>query len=334
MTTLTDSNGVLADAPSPFEGQPARALFARRQQALLDYYGVDAVSRRLLLAPLALRLHVLEAGSGAPAIVLHGGDGQGVEWAPLLAELQGSLHLYAVDRPGFGLSDPFDYRHVDLRRHAADVVVSLLDALELERATLIGGSMGGFIALAAALAHPERVDSLVLVGMPAGVTRSAPLPLRLICGVPGGSRLFMRSLVRGGADKRKQQYRQMFGIDPATVPEPYFELQEAGLRIPGAAETWAVLLRRVASLRGLRRDVLLVDDLPRIRPRTLFLWGERDMAPAEAGRAASETMPDARFVVIPNVGHFPFLEVPGLCARMILDFLGDDTELADLEVAS
>lgn len=321
MSTVTDPRPT-SIAAAPTTGHPARALFAGRQDELLRLYGVDATSRSVQLDRPPLRLHALEAGHGEPAIVLHGGDGQGVDWAPLLAELQGSLRLVAVDRPGFGLSDPFDYRRVDLRRHAADVVVSLLDALDLERATLIGGSMGGFFALATALEAPERVDSLVLVGMPAGVTRSAALPLRLVCGLPGASRLFMRSLVRGGAEARKKQYRTMFAVDPATVPEPYFALQEAGLRVPGAADTWAVLLRRVASLRGLSRDTLLVDELPRIAHRSLFLWGEREpMAPLEEGRAAAAAMPSATFTVLPDVGHFPFLEAPDACARLILDFL-------------
>jgi pimeloyl-ACP methyl ester carboxylesterase len=136
--------------------------FAQLQQELLDLYDVRARSRFVELAQPQMRAHVLEAGDGPPVVFLHGGDGEAVTWTPLLAQLQDDLHLYGPDRPGFGLSDRFDYGTVDLRRHAGDFTVSLLDALELESAVLMGGSMGGFFALATALDHPERVTGLIL----------------------------------------------------------------------------------------------------------------------------------------------------------------------------
>jgi pimeloyl-ACP methyl ester carboxylesterase len=302
---------------------PARARFAECQERLLAHYEVEATSRYVELRSPRMRAHLLEAGRGDPVVVLHGGDGQGVDWAPLVAPLQHHVRLYAVDRPGFGLSDPFDYRRTNLRRHAADFVVSLLDALGLETATIMGGSMGGFFTLATAVEHPERVRALVLVGMPVGVSTVAPLPLRVMCGVPGLTRLFMRSLAKGGAERRRKQYAQMFSVDPATVPDAYFEMQAAGLGIPGATETWAVLLPRVAGLRGMRPEVVLLDELSRLDRPTLFIWGENDMAPAKVGRDAAARMPSARFEYLPGIGHFPFLETPDRCAELILDFLGE-----------
>ncbi|HXH97383.1 MAG TPA: alpha/beta hydrolase [Gaiellaceae bacterium] len=300
---------------------PQRLLFVERQARLLGHFGVDAASRFLTLAQPPMRVHVLEAGQGHPVLILHGGDGQAVDWSPLMAELQSSSHVVSVDRPGFGLSDPFDYRRVDLRSHAADFVTGVLDALGLEQAILIGGSMGGFFALAAAAERPERVRGLALVGMPAGISRDASLPLRLMCGLPGASSLFMRRLEKGGAKARRKQFQGMFGTDPATIPDVYFELQEAGLRIPGAAATWSVLVRRLASLGGFRDETLLVDDLPRIETPTLIVWGEKDMAPIAAGRAAAALLPNASFVVLEGTGHFPFLQQPKACADLIRDAL-------------
>ena len=86
-----------------------RATFIGLQDRLLAYYRVEATSRLVSLRQPALTAHLLEAGAGEPAVVLHGGDGEAVDWAPLLRRLQDHLHVYAVDRPGFGLSDPFDY---------------------------------------------------------------------------------------------------------------------------------------------------------------------------------------------------------------------------------
>ncbi len=298
---------------------PEHAAFVEAQDRLLTHYGVHARSRYLRLERPAMRAHLLESGHGEPAVILHGGDGQAVDWAPLLAVLQNELHLFAIDRPGFGLSDPFEYRGVDLRSHAADFVCSSLDALGIERATLVAGSMGGFFALATAFARPERVRALVLVGMPVGFSREAPLPLRILCGVPG----LANRAIRPTLEARKKQYGKMFHIDPATVPDVYFDMQLAGMRIPGALPTWSRLLRRIAGFRGIRPEVDLVDELPRLEVPTLVLWGEHDMIPAEAGRASTERMPRAKFVYLPGVGHFPFLECPDETATLIGEFLGE-----------
>src|SRR5262245_40475926 len=118
----------------PYMTATSESEFARLEQEVLNFYGVRAHSRFFDLPPLAMRAHVLEAGDGPPVVFLHGGDGEAVTWAPLMARLQDHLHLYGPDRPGFGLSDRFDYRSVDLRRHAGDFTVALLDALGLESA--------------------------------------------------------------------------------------------------------------------------------------------------------------------------------------------------------
>lgn len=318
-TGLTEETGRMTTTLHPTER--ARREFAELQDQLLTHYGVDAESRFVELTEPVMRAHVLEAGRGQPVVVLHGGDGEAVDWAPMLGVLQHDLHLHAVDRPGFGLSDPFDYRHVDLRAHAGDFTTSLLDALGLERATLVGGSMGGFFALATALDHPDRVEKLVLVGMPLGLSRSAPLPLRIICGVPGLASLSVRSW--NNLEGQHKQYRTMFHVDPDTVPELYFRTRLAGQSIPGSAATWARLLRRIGGLGGIRRQVYLGDAVSRLEPPALIIWGEHDMAPARDGEAAADRMPMGRFVHLDGVGHFPFLECPDVTADLILRFLAE-----------
>ena len=247
----------------------ARKAFAERQAALLRFYDLPARSRYLDIERPEMRAHLLEAGDGEPLVLIHGGDGEGALWAPLMAELEDGYRLYALDRPGCGLSDPFDYRDVDLRRHAGDFVTSVLDALGLESATLVSTSMGGFFALTTALDHPERVRRLAFVGMPLGMVSSAPLPLRLIAGVPGLSRRFMKT--RGSIEAQRAQYRQMFKTDPDTIPVPYLEARVAGVSIPATQDTWAVLLRRIAGLGGIRAGMYLGDELARLEVPTLVL---------------------------------------------------------------
>ncbi len=304
-------------------GQEAsdRELFTELQAQLLRHHGVQAASRFVHLKQPTITTHVLEAGRGNPVIILHGGDGEAVDWAALMGTLQDHARIYGVDRPGFGLTEPFDYRHVDLRSHAAEFVTSLLDALGLQAATLIGGSMGGFFALATALACPTRVQRLILLGMPLGLTRSGPLLMRLMCGVPGAARLFMKRFA--SREGLRRQYRGMFHTDPDTLPELYFKTRLAGMMRPGALDTWAALLRRCAGLRGVRPEVYLGDDLPRLQARTLLIWGQHDMAPASAGEQATARIPRGKFVCLRGVGHLPFLQVPDDCARLISEFMDE-----------
>jgi len=311
---------LVAVTPTEQAAGSPRDSFAHHQGRLLEHYGVDAMSRSMEIMEPAMRVHLLEAGHGEPMIVLHGGDGEAVDWAPLLAAMQDRVHLYAVDRPGFGLSDPFDYRDVDLRRHAGDFVVSVLDALGLESATLVGGSLGGFFALATALDHPARVRAVVLVGYPAGLVNTAPLGQRVMAAVPPLARRVLQS-AGADPDRVRAQYRRMFHLDPDTLPQVYFETRAAGMQIPGSLDTFAVLLHRLGRFRGYRREVYLGHDVARLSQPTLIIWGEHDMAPAAAGRAAAARMPHAEFVSLEGVGHFAFLQAPQHTAELITTFL-------------
>lgn len=104
----------------------------------------------------------------------------------------------------------------------------------------------------------------------------------------------------------------------------YFRTRIAGVKRPGAQETFARILRRVGGLRGINPELYLGDELPQLGVPTLFIWGEKDnMAPIGDGRAASESMPDSAFVVLDGVGHFPFLESPQETGDLIDQFVSD-----------
>jgi pimeloyl-ACP methyl ester carboxylesterase len=82
-----------------------------------------------------------------------------------------------------------------------------------------------------------------------------------------------------------------------------------------------VTVRRVAGLRGFQPEVYLGDEVPKLRPPTLIIWGEKDMAPTAVGQQASRRIPRARFVEMPGIGHFPFLGAPKKCADLMVEFL-------------
>ena len=123
---------------------------------------------------------MISRGDGpCPPVPGHGGLSHAGDWLPLAGLLPG--YVVIPDRPGCGLSYRIDYRSVDYRRAAADWILDLATSIEAERIDLVGNSMGGYFAMAFAIAHPERVRRLVLVGAPVGLDRGEiPLILRLM----------------------------------------------------------------------------------------------------------------------------------------------------------
>src|SRR6185369_15841483 len=144
----------------PLRGHPAALAFASLEKQFFAHFNITPVERRIELRNPALSVRVLElVGDGPPILMVHGGGGLAAQWAPLAAELRGR-HLFMVDRPGCGLTDGFDYDGVDLRRHAVSFIDGVLDGLGLDRAVLIGNSMGGLWSLWFAAEHPERVEGI------------------------------------------------------------------------------------------------------------------------------------------------------------------------------
>ncbi len=310
---------------TPFEQSlvtPAARRYAELQAKVLADTGVVARSRFVRLAKPAVRTHVLETGAGAPVVLVHGGGGFAAEWAGIMKPLAERYALFAPDRPGCGLSDPFDYRKTDLRAHAVDYMGSLLDALELPRASLVGSSMGGYWSLAFALAHPERVERIVLVGAPAGLDRWIPPFMRLL-GLPVVNRLIYATIARPSLESTRQVYQQICVADVDKVPPDVLQLAHLSETQPGAIDSWLTMLERFMTIRGQRQDLILRGELPRLSAPTLFVWGDRDaFAPPSSGQDASRTMKDARVEVVEGACHLVHLDQPQRVASLVGDFLG------------
>ncbi len=115
------------------------------------------------------KVHYLEIGKGKPLILIHGGGSHSSEWFNILKSLSTQYHLYVLDRPGCGLSDNIDYTGVDFQKSAIEFVFSFMNALELDKASFMGQSMGGYFSICFAMQYHERVEKLLLIGAPAGM---------------------------------------------------------------------------------------------------------------------------------------------------------------------
>jgi pimeloyl-ACP methyl ester carboxylesterase len=264
------------------------------------------------------RVNVLETGDGPPVLFLHGTNTDSRSLLPLLAHLEG-VRAIAVDRPGFGRSDPVRVPRERFRAAAVAFVDEFLDALGLERPVLAGNSMGGTWALWYALARPERVRGLVLVGSaPLLPGTHAPAPLRLLA-TPGVGALLGR--VKPNAAMVVRLMGAMGEQDTIVRhPELLATLVATGRDRQATAVNRAEL-RAVLTPAGFRRSAMVrEDDLRRVAMPALLIWGDRDpVATVEAARVTAELIPQAQLEVLPG-GHVPYLGNPERTARLLSAF--------------
>jgi pimeloyl-ACP methyl ester carboxylesterase len=300
----------------------AREVFADAERRLFAVCGLDCESRMLPLEDLALSIGVRESGAGDPVVFIHGSGMSGATWAPVMAHLPACRSI-AIDLPGFGLSDPHSYSGRPLRAHATAQLTSVLDALQLERAALVGTSLGGMWALCLALDAPERVRAVVSIGMPAvalpGVRGD---PFFTLLTIPGLGRIASRVIPAPRSAKAVR--RAMKGVIGQAAldrtPDEFCDVVSAGMRMPGWRDAMWTHLNLALRFGHARSENHLTDDeLRSIAAPVRLIWGQDDVYGGPAiGQRAAELIPQARLDVMPG-NHAPFLDDPERCAALIRD---------------
>lgn len=218
----------------------------------------------------------------------------------------------AVDLPGFGYSDkPGSYT----MQSYVDFVAAWLDLHCIDRAALVGNSMGGAIATAVAALKPERTAAAVLVD-PGGFGPEVSWLLRL-----AGLRI-VRHLP--GRLTRRRVRRGLAGIfaDPSLVEDEDIDRIIELDRLPGTRDSFLEIAHNAIGLRGVRPDQHLGELARDITAPTLVMWGERDrVIPPSHAQRATDAIRGARLVMIENCGHCPQLEVPQRFTEEVLAFL-------------
>ena len=269
-------------------------------------------------------------GEGPLIVLIHGITGRSAQWEPAIELLAGEHEVLAPDLLGHGESAKprGDY---SLGAYASAVRDTMV-ALGHERATIVGHSLGGGIAMQFAYQFPERCERLVLVSS-GGLGREVH-PLLRASTLPG-SEWVMPLLAHERVIEVGESVGRLLGLlrlqagtDLAEVARGFASLGDAEAR-SAFIETMRAVLdpggQRVSALDRL----YLTEALP-----SLLVWGANDpIIPAEHGRAAHELMPGSRLELLEGVGHFPQLESPVEFARVLAGFV-DETEPAELDTVS
>jgi pimeloyl-ACP methyl ester carboxylesterase len=266
-----------------------------------------------------LRVRVLAHGEGAPLVLLHGVGLSAALWAPLFGALSG-YRLLAVDLPGHGLSDPFAYRRGEVRDHAKRLIDDILDALALDRARVVGHSLGAMFALWHMASGAERIAGLVALGAPAvalpGTRVRMPLSLLTVRGLgvamlrsPGPRRMYRQLLVHG-----------LGTAEAGAAPDALVDALRLSARRPENAATVVSLLHAIDHFRRPRAESVLTSaELAGISASTTFVLGSRDpYISVERAARSIQQIPAATVHEVP-AGHAPWLVSPRRAAELIAD---------------
>jgi 4,5:9,10-diseco-3-hydroxy-5,9,17-trioxoandrosta-1(10),2-diene-4-oate hydrolase len=262
-----------------------------------------------------VRTRFWTAGEGETTLVLLHGLGSYVEdWQENILPLARHDRVYALDLVGCGRSaKPRGPYTLD---SLAGFAGEFLAGLGVRRATLVGHSLGGAVAMQLASRSPALVERLVLVSS-AGLGREAGLLLRLST-VP----LLGEWLTRPRREGLSRYFRQTMH-DPSSVTAEWVETCSLLAALPGAQRAMLATLRTTMDLRGVREAVFrpLLAGLAHLAVPTLVVWGQQDpILPVAHAHAAQRQLPSAQLHIFDPCGHFPQLECAAEFNALVQEF--------------
>jgi pimeloyl-ACP methyl ester carboxylesterase len=253
------------------------------------------------------KINYVEAGSGPPVILLHGLGGDLSNWVFTVPALASRFHVFVPDQIGFGMSDKplINYRVSTL----VDFLNAFCQKLGIDKPTVVGNSLGGWTAMAYALAYPDRLDRLVLVDAAGYSTKrmnEPPLTRERMMALNPGSVSALKELMNGITANK-----QLVNDQTAT------QLFEAKLR----KNDGYTINQFIESI--LRGEDSLDGRLGSIKAPTFVIWGRQDTLTSLAmGQAFAKDIPGAQMTVLDGCGHVPQIECASAFNAVLLKALG------------
>lgn len=294
--------------------------FEDAQRHLLERFGVRAESRFVDVPAIGGRAHLLVAGEGPPLMMVIGGMVPAAFWTPLMPHL-GGYTLYAVDLPGFGLTDPVDYWARPLRSLVVDFLAQVLDRIGLQSVPLVTQSQGSLWSAWLSLDRPGTVAAQVMVACPAHILgTSAPLPMRVMS-IPTIGRMVIK--LQTPSRRQVDRVFAMVHEDVSVLPE-IRDVMLACERLPAYVGSFVGLLGAVMRFGRVRSEIALTgQQLAELRHPVQLIWGDDDpFGSVAVGRRALDFLPDAELHIVPG-GHAPWFRQAEQVGELAMQFLRD-----------
>jgi len=253
------------------------------------------------------KIHYLEAGRGAPVILLHGMGGEGARWMPTIKGLAPEFRVIAPDQIGWGKSDkPMTVYHSGV---FAEFLARFMKEIGVPKAALVGQSMGAGVALQMAVHYPQLVDRMVLVN--GGGFRSANDP------PPDGAiDWHARQIANAGTLAESREYLEKMYYNHALISDELVEYNLI-LRLHSAYTAESVQIANARGLGGVTEE-----EVRGIKTPTLLVWGVNDkLSPPVNADKLNAAIAGSCKVLIDKAGHYPFIEHPDQFNQAVREFL-------------
>jgi len=259
------------------------------------------------------KLHYHEAGEGHPVLFLHGSGPGATAWSNFhsnIGAFSDHFRVLLLDQPGWGESSPME----DAEGGHRQAIIEFLDALELEKVSLVGNSLGGINALEIAMTTPERVANLITMGAP-----DLTIPNFFS---PAGFSLGLQAVYRGFTDRTFEVYKNL--IDVMTFDDRFLTDEFVQQRLDDALKHPHHLDAFVARAAQPRAGAVNWDaqKLAALEHPTLLVHGRDDQVVPYEGTLRLLTMiPNSRAVLFNQCGHWAQVEKADEFNRVVIDFL-------------
>ncbi len=259
-----------------------------------------------------LTIRYWEVGSGESLVLIHGLGVSIESWAWNIEALSAHYRVIALDIPGFGRSSPPSDGSFYQPDNSTRLFYCFLDALGIRRATLVGHSMGGYVAMQVCLRYPHIADRLILVSS-AGLGQEIDLFTRLLAVWPLGEMLFqpLPAVIEWMGDR----------LLSAGLSASYRERMLEFYQSPGAKQSLLNTLRAGVNLNG--QFITFSDaELQKLSLPVLLVWGQQDnVLPVQHIHRAAKVMPNSRAAILDQARHAPHIDRAEEFNRLVLDFL-------------
>jgi pimeloyl-ACP methyl ester carboxylesterase len=290
----------------------------KRHRELTEGEQLSYQSTSRFVAAGSVRVHYNEAGNGQPLVMIHGAGPGATSWSNFhgnLPELARQFRVIMLDQPGFGESDKPEFKEPYFS-YQARVVRDVLDALRIGKASFVGNSLGGGVALRLAIDFPDRVDRLVLMG-PGGANMGlfSPEPSE-------GMKLLWDFYAPPGPSRAKlEAFIRIMVFDQSLIDDDLIAERYAAATDPAIMEGQKRVFEAMRS-REFREQFELWRDVHKVKQPALLIWGRDDRTvPLDGAFVALKRMRNAQLHVFSRCAHWCQVEHAEAFNRLVADFI-------------
>jgi pimeloyl-ACP methyl ester carboxylesterase len=261
-----------------------------------------------------MNIHLRDEGpisDKEPIVLIHGTSASLHTWDGWVEVLKEQRRVIRFDLPAFGLTGPDPQNNYKIE-HYAEVVIAVLDKLQINKSVLAGNSLGGYIAWATAVLHPDRVSKLILVDASGYPYESKSMPLAFKLSKNPVTSLLLKNVLPKSLVVRS--IKNVYGNPDLVSDELVERYYQLSLREGNRS---ALKARFEQTLPG-----PLVKKIQTIKQPTLLLWGKKDqLIPVKLGVKFAQEIPNSQLIVFDKLGHVPHEEDPQATVSAVIKFL-------------